>query len=260
MKKKQPTFHGFTLVELLVVIAIIAVLASLLLPGLASAKLSGGKAVCISNLRQLSFAIHNYAGDFDGKMPYGPKAPPFTSPANFYPSTGAPTSLISLQTGPPVALGLLLPGYLSSQPRVLFCPGVDQPVDAAAELARVGLNQAQSSYFYRHNGAVGLFDPSPLPSPEHIRIDNLGTNRNGAPITAIAMDSQYLVGPDLAIFGVKPHTHHRQRAANILFSDGHVASKDNRSAQYTVDVTDASQIRQSFDKILQAFERADTAP
>ncbi len=245
------------MVELLVVIAIIAVLAGLLLPALASAKLSGGKAVCISNLRQISFAIHNYAGDFDGKMPYGPKAPPYITPANFYPSTGAPTSLISLQNGPPVALGLLLQSYLASQPRVLFCPGVDQPVDAAAELARVGLKQAQGSYFYRHNGAVGLFDPPDMPPPQHIRLENLGTNRAGPAIAALVMDSQYLVGPDLAVFNVRPHTHHRRKIANVLYADGHVSSKNNRSGRYNVDVTDASQIRQSFDKILQAFEAAD---
>src|SRR5438128_2264205 len=121
---------AFTLIELLVVIAIIAILGALVMPALASAKLAGGNAVCISNLRQIGIAINNYTSDFDGKMPYGPKAPPYTSPANFYPSTGAPTSLLSLQGGSPVALGLLLRHHLASQPKVLFCPGVDQAIDA----------------------------------------------------------------------------------------------------------------------------------
>jgi prepilin-type N-terminal cleavage/methylation domain-containing protein/prepilin-type processing-associated H-X9-DG protein len=258
MDRSQRCHSAFTLIELLVVIAIIAILAALVMPALASAKLAGGKAACISNLRQIGLAIQAYASDFDGMMPYGPKAPPYTSPANFYPSTGAPTSLLSLQGGAPVALGLLLRHHLAAQPKVLFCPGVDQMIDASAELAKVGTNQAQGSYFYRHNGNTGLFDPPNAGDPEHIRLDNLGTNRNGIVITALAIDSQYLCAPDLAIFGVKQHTHHRQKATNILFSDGHVASRNNRQDRFTVDAR--VQILQSFDKILQVFEKADAEP
>ena len=151
---RSPAPRAFTLVELLVVIAILAILAALMLPSLASAREKGWRAACISNLRQMGLAIHAYASDNDGKIPYGPKAPPFTSAGNFYPSTGAPTSLVSLSSGTPVGLGLLLADHLASQPKALFCPGSDQSLDAAAELARVGTNQAQCSYYYRHAGAT----------------------------------------------------------------------------------------------------------
>src|SRR5580704_11042628 len=100
--------QGFTLIELLVVITIVAILAALLLPALASAKERSKGTACLSNLRQIGIAIRGYADDSSGNIPFGPKAPSFTSPFDLYPSTGAPTSLISLSSGAPVALGLLL--------------------------------------------------------------------------------------------------------------------------------------------------------
>ena len=60
---------GFTLIELLVVIAIIAILAAILFPVFASAKLAAKKAVSISNQKQISLSFILYAGDNDDIMP-----------------------------------------------------------------------------------------------------------------------------------------------------------------------------------------------
>src|SRR2546423_14832298 len=61
--------YGFTLIELLVVIAIIAILASLLLPALTSAKMKGQRIACINNLRQIAIACKLYTDDNNGKIP-----------------------------------------------------------------------------------------------------------------------------------------------------------------------------------------------
>jgi prepilin-type N-terminal cleavage/methylation domain-containing protein len=56
---------GFTLIELLVVIAIIAILAAILFPVFAQAKLAAKKTSSISNVKQATLAGILYEGDYD---------------------------------------------------------------------------------------------------------------------------------------------------------------------------------------------------
>ncbi|HWD38562.1 MAG TPA: prepilin-type N-terminal cleavage/methylation domain-containing protein [Fimbriimonas sp.] len=56
---------GFTLIELLVVIAIIAILAAILFPVFAQAKVAAKKAASLSNVKQLNLAQVMYTNDYD---------------------------------------------------------------------------------------------------------------------------------------------------------------------------------------------------
>ena len=76
--------NAFTLIELLVVIAVIAILLVILIPIGARARELAQRAVCRSNLRQITLAWVQYADDNDGKLVAG--ATRYLSPYDSEPS------------------------------------------------------------------------------------------------------------------------------------------------------------------------------
>jgi len=63
---QRPTsgqLHAFTLIELLVVIAIIALLISILLPSLESARMQSKASACLSNLKSIATSSRIYEAD-----------------------------------------------------------------------------------------------------------------------------------------------------------------------------------------------------
>jgi prepilin-type N-terminal cleavage/methylation domain-containing protein len=73
MTRPTRRMAGFSLVELLVVIAIVALLASLILPGLSRAREYAYFTSCKNSLRQIAVGTLLYAGNNRGRLPLGDK-------------------------------------------------------------------------------------------------------------------------------------------------------------------------------------------
>src|SRR5215204_114635 len=69
MRPTPASRSAFTLFELLVAIAIVAILAALILGGLARAKMTAQRIACMNNLKQWGYATHLYAAQNEDQLP-----------------------------------------------------------------------------------------------------------------------------------------------------------------------------------------------
>jgi prepilin-type N-terminal cleavage/methylation domain-containing protein len=206
---------GFTLVELLVVVSIIALLISILLPSLRSARTQAKKVVCATRLKQVSNALWSYWTEANGRVPFietpmtnGGDAGPRGSIPGFGqdnvlddeidPFNRLATASGSSKQGWPTSLAnTLMPRYLGQMEQVFVCPS-----------ALVGWPKKGGPYRMTYRPAAanqlkgGLPDPTRIAAPFDYLIEHFGfmdgrVYKSPAPVRKSGDDRTSMIGDAL---------------------------------------------------------------
>jgi prepilin-type N-terminal cleavage/methylation domain-containing protein/prepilin-type processing-associated H-X9-DG protein len=210
---------GFTLIELLVVIAIIAILASLLLPSLGSAKGKAQQTLCLNNLHQLQTAWTLYIDDHDNIVP--------ENKMSGIGRTGCVSATNSWVVGNTVATadvsnirqGSIFP--YSSNPDLYRCPSDRSQV----ENSNARRTRSYSMDAYLNGGLDARINGSYLPDLV-IRYTDLAQSASSVFVfldenEETIDDGVYLLYREPADFWQNAPADRHAHGANLSFADGH---------------------------------------
>jgi len=214
-----PDGRAFTLIELLVVIAIIAVLAALLMPGLARAKSLAHEKSCASNLRQVNLTLMMYADDH----------------ADFYP-------LELTEHNPHSNLLARLEAYQPGLVRALYCPqapfseryardpaytpkgGTDSVIDTPTN--RAAGNISYIYYSFQTNKycpeAAAYWRETANFIPRQIKVTGVVWLDETKPQPEAGLSERWVMSDFFRQGAPFPHGRLHARGLNIVYLDGHV--------------------------------------
>lgn len=251
------TTRGFTLIELLVVIAIIALLVSILMPGLGRARELAKRASCATNVSNIGKALAMYQGSFGDSWPmlYGGSWGAATGAATAY--NAAPTAndrSDGTGTNRNVSAILFLLVRDGQSPNIFICPSTEDKADATPKEGT-----GTTAYFHwdftrkgRNNGKEAISYSYQCPRNDSSTGTNYisGANSSTDPAVAILADRtvSYLQDtnktPDYPwdkmsttrdFKTAMSQNHGNGEYINALFADTHVGNNTRADIGYSKD-------------------------
>lgn len=229
---------GFTLIELLVVIAIIALLAAILFPVFSRVRENAKRTSCLSNMRQITLGVSQYAQDFDDRLPqvtytnpaYTIITPwmyelvPYVKSTELFhcPSDTNPVST-PYQTGHP-GYERIPTSYAASVYSSIYLDGNPSIINVSGLILSEVVQPSQTVYLSESGATSG--------GPNGVLLDPEGkavTNKSGCPLLDIPHGGG-ATGTDSSYCGPNPR---HLGTAVVAFYDGHVKALPPRKWYYS---------------------------
>ena len=179
--------RAFTLIELLVVIAIIAILAAILFPVFAQAKMAAKKTQALSNVKNLGMAVQIYLPDYDDVYPLGNVYNPangLTSYNRFIPTPSSQVKTWNPGISPSAIAAVdafysnsLYPYIKNTQ---IWDDSTAQSTTSIYSLSFVGgmpYQNVKDNYSYAYNGLLNSYSSTSVTSPSGLIMFSQDGNR-----------------------------------------------------------------------------------